>query len=441
MIAGSENGRHSRSEKPAERDRTVRQDAGVCSPDMDKSGITGIILASGFLKVKRADEAVGRDERQPGKGEGMSFSGNLREELAQIIPSRRQSRETAAATLQVNLGEISLTEKGGYLVCLSGGNPGALRKYFTLIQKNGNIKPDLFLLVQSVKPGKPGADKKGIRGGQADTEDFDNNFGKKERKSSDGHTAPAPEVKFLLAGTKGPAGEETNDSEKDLPILPRQFTELMEKAQLIGIDGRVRENNGTLPAVFVQGQAGRAYLREMFLCTGFMNDPKKRYHLEFRCFSQPQADQLREVLGEQGIHAGLTLRKKYFVVYLKDSEDIVRLLQLMGASVSLMAMENVRIYKEVRNNVNRRVNCETANIGKTVESASRQLEDIRVLRDGGILQDLPPQIREAAALREEHPGASLSELGELADPPVGRSGMNHRMRKIASLAQKIQQMQ
>ena len=87
------------------------------------------------------------------------------------------------------------------------------------------------------------------------------------------------------------------------------------------------------------------------------------------------------------------------------------------------------------------MNCETANIGKTVESAVRQLEDIRLLRDKGILQELPAQIREAAALREEYPGASLSELGELADPPVGRSGMNHRMRKIASLAQKVQKMQ
>ena len=177
----------------------------------------------------------------------------------------------------------------------------------------------------------------------------------------------------------------------------------------------------------------------MFLCTGFMNDPAKSYHLEFRCFSEPQACQLREVLDEHGIHAGMTLRKKYYVVYIKDSEDIVTLLHLMEASVSLMATENARILKEVRNSVNRRVNCETANIGKTVESAGRQLEDIRFLTENGILQKLPAQLREAASLRTEHPGASLSELGMLADPPVGRSGMNHRLRKLSTLAQKARE--
>ena len=175
------------------------------------------------------------------------------------------------------------------------------------------------------------------------------------------------------------------------------------------------------------------------MCTGFMNDPVQRYHLEYRCFSEPQAQQLREVLAKHGIHAGMTIRKKYFVVYIKDSEDIVTLLHLMDASVSLMATENARILKEVRNSVNRRVNCETANIGKTVESAGRQLEEIRFLEESGILQTLPALLREAAALRTRHPGASLSELGALANPPVGRSGMNHRLRKLSSLAQKARE--
>ena len=367
------------------------------------------------------------------KGEIMSFSGDLRKELSKIIPPRRQARETAAAALLINIGKVSRSDKGGIFLTLSGGNPMALRKYFTLIQKNVNISTDLFAFWLSACSAKTGERRRDAGEERAGTKNVVKDREKEGNVIKTGQNISIPDARFLLSGTEMmPGGEK---------LLPRQFTAFVEKIGMIGQDGTVRANDGTIPAEFVKGTAGRAYLREMFLCMGFMNDPKKRYHLEFRCFSQPQADQLRAVLGEQGIHAGLTLRKKYFVVYLKDSEDIVMLLQLMGASVSLMAMENARIYKEVRNNVNRRVNCETANIGKTVESAVRQLEDIRLLRDKGILQELPAQIREAAALREEYPGASLSELGELADPPVGRSGMNHRMRKIASLAKKVQKMQ
>ena len=375
----------------------------------------------------------------------MSFSGNLRAELARIIPSGRQARETAAAALLINIGELVPGENGGIFLVLSGGNPAALRKCFTLIQKTVNISPDLFAPWFSSQSGRAEGwrkDAKGIRASKNDVKnDVEKDGVKEEKQVKNGQTASVPDARFLLSGISVPADGGETDPGTELKLLPLQFTGLMEKMKAVGRDGVIRQKDGTLPEAFVKGTAGRAYLREMFLCTGFMNDPKTRYHLEFRCFSQPQADQLREVLGEQGIHAGLTIRKKYFVVYLKDSEDIARLLQLMGASVSLMAMENARIYKEVRNNVNRRVNCETANIGKTVESAVRQLEDIRILRESGILRDLPAQLRQAADLREEHPGASLSELGELADPPVGRSGMNHRMRKLASLAQKIQQTQ
>ena len=312
----------------------------------------------------------------------MSFSGDLRAELSGIIPSGRKARETAAAVLLANIGSFSLTEEGDVLLTLSTGNKIALRKCFTLIQKTVNISLGLFAL----QPHAP--------------------------------------------------GRETGGGSQIYGSLPEQFIALVQKMHLIGLDGTPREKDGVLPEDFLKGANGRTYLREMFLCTGFMSDPGRRYHLEYRCFSEPQSDQLRRVLDQQGIHAGMTRRKKYYVVYVKDSEDIASLLQIMGASVSFMATENARIYKEVRNNVNRRVNCETANIGKTVESAVRQAEDIRLLRESGILEKLPVQLREAAALREAHPGASLSELGELADPPVGRSGMNHRMRKIASLAQK-----
>ncbi|MDO5132403.1 MAG: DNA-binding protein WhiA, partial [Eubacteriales bacterium] len=221
--------------------------------------------------------------------------------------------------------------------------------------------------------------------------------------------------------------------------LAEPLEALLRRLRILRSDGVVREQDGTVPQELVRGTRARAYLREMFLCCGFMSDPAARYHLEFRCSSLPQAEQLQGILEQDGIIAGRTRRRNYQVVYIKESESIVRLLQLMGASVNVMATENARILKELRNNVNRQVNCETANIGKTVESAARQREDIRLLRERGILQTLPAQLQEAAALREEYPGASLSELGKLTDPPVGRSGMNHRMRKLSALAQKAGQ--
>lgn len=324
----------------------------------------------------------------------MSFSGKLRAEVAGIIPSGKQSRETATAVLLLNLGTFSRGEAGGIELRLSGGNPAALRKCFTMIQKTVTIKPDFSHRDLSVKKnadgGRPGGKRPVVTGEEG--------------------------LSVTISGGSLPG--------------------LLERMQVLGPDGEILARDGTLPQEFVCGKRGRAYLREMFLCTGFMSDPGSRYHLEFRCSSQPQADQLLEVLEENGIRAGQTRRKSYQVVYVKDSETIAALLQLMGASVSLMATENARILKDVRNQVNRRVNCEAANIGKTVVSAGHQLEDIRLLREKGILRTLPAQLQEAASLREEHPGASLAELGELSEPPVGRSGMNHRFRKLSVIARK-----
>lgn len=333
----------------------------------------------------------------------MSFSGNLRAEAARTIPSAKRDRDTAIAALIANIVSFPETEDGVVRMHFSAGNLLAVRKCFTLIQKNVNIRPDL------PTPWK-NADK--MPADLQDTETGTSENSTKNRK------AALPDPVLEASG---------------------QMLDLLKRLHFLKGDGTLRTQDGTLDPELVGGSRSRSYLREMFLCTGFMNDPVQRYHLEYRCFSEPQAQQLRQVLAGHGIHAGMTIRKKYFVVYIKDSEDIVTLLHLMDASVSLMATENARILKEVRNSVNRRVNCETANIGKTVESAGRQLEEILFLEESGTLQTLPALLREAAALRTRHPGASLSELGALANPPVGRSGMNHRLRKLSSLAQKARE--
>ncbi len=181
----------------------------------------------------------------------------------------------------------------------------------------------------------------------------------------------------------------------------------------------------------------RAFLRGAFLSVGSVSDPAKGYHLEFVCTDERKAEQLRSVLKGFGIDGKILSRKKYYVVYLKESESIVDLLNVCEAHVALMEFENRRILKEMRNSVNRRVNCETANITKTVNAATRQIEDIEYIREHGGLGSLPDNLREMAEVRLEYPDVPLKELGTYLDPPVGKSGVNHRLRKLSEWAEKL----
>ena len=181
----------------------------------------------------------------------------------------------------------------------------------------------------------------------------------------------------------------------------------------------------------------RAFLRGAFLSIGSMSDPEKSYHLEFVCSIREQAGQLKDIIREFQIDAKSVRRKKYEVVYLKEGSGIVDLLNVMGAHVSLMNLENLRIVKEMRNSVNRRVNCETANISKTVTAASKQIEDILLIRDKYGFDNLPDNLRQMAEVRLEYPDAALKELGGYLDPAVGKSGVNHRLRKLSEIADRI----
>ncbi|MDE7341627.1 MAG: DNA-binding protein WhiA [Lachnospiraceae bacterium] len=179
----------------------------------------------------------------------------------------------------------------------------------------------------------------------------------------------------------------------------------------------------------------RAYLRGAFLCAGSMSDPEKSYHLEFVCGTPEQAGQLKDMIQEFQIEAKIIKRKKYYVVYLKEGSGIVDLLNVIGAHVSLMNLENLRIVKEMRNSINRRVNCEAANITKTVNAASKQIEDILLIQKQYGFENLPDNLRQMAEIRLEHPDAPLKELGEYLEPAVGKSGVNHRLRKLSEIAE------
>lgn len=181
----------------------------------------------------------------------------------------------------------------------------------------------------------------------------------------------------------------------------------------------------------------RAFIRGAFLASGSLSDPEKSYHFEIVCQTKDKALQLQEVMQVFHIDAKIVKRKKSYVVYVKESAQIVELLGLMEANAALMKLENIRILKDMRNSVNRKVNCETANIHKTVNAAVKQIEDIRLIEEKVGLDQLNSGLSEIARLRLEFPDATLRELGLMLTPQVGKSGVNHRLRKLSNLAQEL----
>ncbi len=181
----------------------------------------------------------------------------------------------------------------------------------------------------------------------------------------------------------------------------------------------------------------KAYLRGTFLGGGSVSNPEGDYHLEVISKDYNHANEILKIMNQMDLKAKLSTRKNWYVVYLKESDQIVKCLNLMGAHGALLNFENVRVYKDVRNQVNRLVNCETANLSKTVNAAMRQIENIRYIEATIGLDRLPPTLKETARLRLEHADVSLKELGEMMNPPVGKSGVNHRMRKLEDISKKL----
>lgn len=207
-----------------------------------------------------------------------------------------------------------------------------------------------------------------------------------------------------------------------------------------GEDGGFDKEPATVSGMLLRNACcKRAFLRGVFLAIGSMSDPKKNYHLEFVCSTEELAQQICRIIGDFELEAKITLRKKYYVVYMKEGGAIVDLLNVMEAHAALLELEELRVFKEIGNRVNRQCNCETANLAKTVGAANRQMEDIRLIRDRKGLDFLPPGLREAAILRLENEDATLSELAQRMDPPIGKSGMNHRLRKLSEIAEQLRE--
>lgn len=315
----------------------------------------------------------------------MSFSGNVKEELSEHWSSARHCQIAELAAMLGLCGSIIINSRDEYSVKVHTENKAVARKVFTLIQKTFNIESDISI-------------RRNIQ------------------KQS---------VSYSVV---------VKQHQDALRVL--QAVKLIDE-RLDGFE-EVRIVN---PIVVQQTCCKRAFIRGAFLAAGSMSDPKKAYHFEIVCAAEPMAEQIRELMCSFSMDAKIVQRKKSYVVYLKEGSQIVDMLNIMEAHVSLMELENVRILKEMRNTVNRKVNCETANLNKTVSAAVKQMEDITYLRDTIGLEKLSEGLEEVALARLSHPDASLKELGALLSPPVGKSGVNHRLRKLGDLAEKVRQEQ
>ena len=313
----------------------------------------------------------------------MSFSGNVKEELSHQIAQARHCQIAELAALISMCGAVVITPGEKYRIKIHTEKIAVARKCFTLVTKTFNIKTDISVRRNLEK------------------------------------------------------GSET------YMLVIREHEDALRILQATKLIGEREDAYSALhivdPILVQQPCCKRAFLRGAFLAAGSMSDPIKAYHFEIVCTTVNMAEQLRRMMCSFSMDAKIVARKKMYVVYLKEGAQLVDMLNIMEAHVSQMELENVRILKEMRNAVNRKVNCETANINKTVSAAVKQVEDIRYIQQTIGLDKLSDGLKEMAILRLEHPDATLKELGEISDPPVGKSGVNHRLRKIGEIAEGVRQ--
>jgi hypothetical protein len=214
--------------------------------------------------------------------------------------------------------------------------------------------------------------------------------------------------------------------------------QILQATKLINQQGEIEENFSLTNNVVIKKDCcKRAFIRGAFMAAGSISNPNKAYHFEIKCNSNKKSEQLIKLLENFNIDAKMVARKGSYVVYIKEGEGIVDALNVMEAHVALMEMENIRILKGMSNYYNRQVNCETANIKKTVTTSVRQIEDINYIIKNRGIDFLPEKLQDIAIVRIEHTEASLQELGKLLEPPLGKSGVNHRLRKICQIAEDL----
>lgn len=183
----------------------------------------------------------------------------------------------------------------------------------------------------------------------------------------------------------------------------------------------------------------KAIVKGAFLGAGSITDPNKQYHLEIVFEEKNNADYILNICKGYGVHLKFLELENRVQLYIKDGEEISKFLALLGANKAVLSFEDVRITKEIKNNVNRLVNCETANLNKIVNASVNQVNDIKLIQKLNKFEELPNDLKEIAILRLENPDASLKGLGELLEKPLGKSGVNHRLQRIHEFAEELRE--
>ncbi len=314
----------------------------------------------------------------------MSFSKEVKEELSRQISGGRHCLIAETAAIISLCGHVKISGQNRFSVKINTENIAVARKYFTLLKKTFNIVAEITIRRNAY-----------LKKGRTYTITVNNH---------------EDAIRLLLT------------------------------CKLLDENGEITENMSIADNVVIMNSCcKRAFVRGAFIASGSISTPEKFYHFEIVCNSEEKAEQLCQLIATFGIEAKIVERKRHFVVYIKDGAGIVDILNVMEAHISLMNLENVRILKEMRNSVNRKVNCETANLNKTVAAAVKQIEDIKYIRDTIGLEAMPEPLRDLAQVRLDNPDVSLKELGTLLEEPVGKSGVNHRLRKISELAENLRE--
>ena len=314
----------------------------------------------------------------------MSFSSTVKEELSRQLTTARHCQIAEMAAILSLCGRVKISASDHFAIAIHTENLAVARKYFTLLKKTFNISTDVVIR---------------------------HNAYLKRNRTYAVVVSDDEEARRILVTTK-----------------------------LLDEHGEVGENLSVVKNLVIQNPCcRRAFLRGAFLAAGSISDPEKGYHFEIVCPDSRKAEQLQGIIRSFHVEAKIVVRKKSYVVYVKEGAQIVDMLAVMEANVALMDLENIRILKEMRNTVNRKVNCEAANINKTVNAAVRQVEDIQLISRTIGFESLSDGLAQIARLRLQYPDATLKELGMMLNPQVGKSGVNHRLRKLSEIADELRE--
>ncbi len=310
----------------------------------------------------------------------MSFSSDVKKELALVKPEKECCGLSELCGLYQSMGSLSLLGRGKVNVQLTSESLAVCRRAYTLFVQALRLTPQIHYVTNT-------------------------HFGGTR--------------KCVL--TLGPI---------QTPVFLAALR-MMEKQP----DGGYSFRSATPKLAITRQCCMKAYLRGVMLGGGTMSNPDQSYHLELSCRDGDMQAMMAKCMQRAGLPIKLAKRREHHYLYLKQSDQIVQFLTMIGAHQSVMHIEDLRVKRQVMQTVNRAMNCDSANLQKQMDASQQQIAAINQMREDGILATLPPSLQEMAMLRIQNPEATLSQLGQMLDPPIGKSGANHRMRRIMSYYQ------